>query len=952
MKRSLIATALVITLALAATASADTAYVYVGPPGSWPDLYFPYTKLQEALEAAAERLLEPEFDQAEIWVVAGSYTPSEPVDPFDPRSATFELVSYVSLYGGFTGAETDRSQRDPLLNVTILSGDIPASGNALDNCYHVLTDNGTTRAVLDGFTVSDGYADETGLSSKGAGLFIDGGSPTIVACIFSGNVADDDGGAVYNTSSADPEFLTCTFTGNQATDGGAMYSDAGSCPGLEECLFNGNVALNDGGAMYDDGNSTDSTLEACTFDGNTAGNAGGAMYVHDGDPTIKLCQYLNNVSGGDGGAIYNDDGDPVIKEETLFSGNAAGDNGGALAGIYGDLTVTNCTLSDNLASDNGGAIYYRWCDLNVSGSKFLDNTAGDNGGAIHSSDNYSTTTKIDRCKFEGNGADSRGGAINNDSNKSTWEAISCLFAGNAAGAGGAVYNWKSDPELVNCAFSGNYASGAGGAVHNFEANPTLVNCTLAYNQSGAEGGGVYNRGTATNPTFPTITNCVFWGNTHSKAAGATAQIYDDGKVTETQADVTHTCVQGYWGGITNVNNDPRFIAPTGADKARGTLDDNLRLAAKTRCIDAGDNNAISGYGVSEDLDGALGGADVYRPRKVDDPVAEDTGDGTGDLIDMGAYEYQEDCDSNGNIDSADIADSIDADLNDNGVLDICEKFTGDADTNGAEEEEADTNGVEEEEDEDGDGVPDSEDNCPTVSNPNQEDQDKDRVGDVCDNCPQTPNLSQFDSDEDGKGDACDNCPEVANPDQADVDADGIGDACDTNGVPPPPDLCPDDPDKTEPGVCGCGVPDIDSDHDGVMDCNDACPGTELGVTVDTNGCPIEEEEEEQPLDTDGDGVPDSVDNCPTIANSDQADGDSDGEGDLCDNCPTVANIDQVDTDGDGIGDACEGVSTTVQTECGAGVAPCGTTGLLSMCLMLLGVGRMKIGLRRARRNRS
>lgn len=37
------------------------------------------------------------------------------------------------------------------------------------------------------------------------------------------------------------------------------------------------------------------------------------------------------------------------------------------------------------------------------------------------------------------------------------------------------------------------------------------------------------------------------------------------------------------------------------------------------------------------------------------------------------------------------------------------------------------------------------------------------------------------------------------------------------------DECPDDPDKTAPGICGCGVPDIDSDGDGTPDCNDGCP---------------------------------------------------------------------------------------------------------------------------------
>jgi choice-of-anchor B domain-containing protein len=46
-------------------------------------------------------------------------------------------------------------------------------------------------------------------------------------------------------------------------------------------------------------------------------------------------------------------------------------------------------------------------------------------------------------------------------------------------------------------------------------------------------------------------------------------------------------------------------------------------------------------------------------------------------------------------------------------------------------------------------------------------------------------------------------------------------------------------------------------------------------------------------DADGDGVPDVFDNCPQVANADQADADGDSFGDACDACPAYANPDQI-----------------------------------------------------------
>lgn len=50
------------------------------------------------------------------------------------------------------------------------------------------------------------------------------------------------------------------------------------------------------------------------------------------------------------------------------------------------------------------------------------------------------------------------------------------------------------------------------------------------------------------------------------------------------------------------------------------------------------------------------------------------------------------------------------------------------------------------------------------------------------------------------------------------------------------DQCPNDPSKTAPGLCGCGVPDTDSDGDGTPDCQDQCPNDASKIQIGACGC--------------------------------------------------------------------------------------------------------------------
>ncbi len=115
----------------------------------------------------------------------------------------------------------------------------------------------------------------------------------------------------------------------------------------------------------------------------------------------------------------------------------------------------------------------------------------------------------------------------------------------------------------------------------------------------------------------------------------------------------------------------------------------------------------------------------------------------------------------------------------------------------------------------------------------------------------------------------------------------------------PNDKCPLDPNKMEPGQCGCGVPDTDTDRDGVADCVDRCPG------------------HNDRMDADRDGIPDGCDRC--AGGDDKIDTDRDGVPDFCDVCPSNRFV---STTSGLKGCTCAATEAQLQTGCAAQLVAC------------------------------
>ncbi len=537
-----------------------------------------YRFLHDAITWAAD----PANGVTEIRVAQGAYKPDR--DEANPdgtgdRNANFELITGVTLAGGFAGlGAEDPDDHDPDLYQAVLSADLlgdDTSGDTIENARSVLSGVGVDESVIDGFVVRAGRADtlQWGPGNRGGGLYIRMGSVTVQNCTFEDNVADSGGAITARASTL--TLKDCEFLNNMAVAigsnersfgaGGAVLAESASSLEVVNCTFIANTlggtpfdfTYHGGGAIavYD----SQATLDNCTVTGSTAqyGGALAAMCFDNQLPQISVanCDFSENDTTGRGGAVFlrSDlcDGDELLVaefENCTFQGNTSSTGGGALYGLNVDCTLTGCVLADNELITNtgeGGGFWFTQSNATFTACAIEGNLVlGDGGGGWA----LESTLQFDACSFTGNasgsqGDDNGGGGLYCE--KTLLTMTDCEFSLNSTPERGGGLHCQEDGALtlIGCDFTGNSAADCGGASYVAVSGATTISdCTFIGNEAENEGGAILY-----NFAGGTISSCLFESNTSIDAGGALCLLSGVAVADCTFRD--NTCSKGGGGAI-------------------------------------------------------------------------------------------------------------------------------------------------------------------------------------------------------------------------------------------------------------------------------------------------------------------------------------------------------------------------------------------------------------------
>jgi len=306
-----------------------------GDGSSWTNAY---TDLQVAIDAA----------QAgdTICVAAGTYLPTLRFRGDSLRNSTFYINKDITLFGGFSGepgTEGTLEGRNPGVHETILSGDLGAPLDTLDNAFHVVfLDHVSDTMVLDGFVITGGNNfGASGLETYGSGMYLDGEagrcSPVIANCVIRDNHADQSGGGIIIIAQfsgiARPTFTNCHILSNVGGGGGGIQG------------------------LVDDNGILSPTMMNCFFQGNTARTAQGSaisLVVHSSTSVVQMvnCVVTGNLAPFSSAFEIFLTG-TGIAQPTIINSVFAGNNNGSMRVSSIGTLMSNVVVRNSIFWNNG-----------------------------------------------------------------------------------------------------------------------------------------------------------------------------------------------------------------------------------------------------------------------------------------------------------------------------------------------------------------------------------------------------------------------------------------------------------------------------------------------------------------------------------------------------------------------------------------------------------------------